>query len=134
MKCKKQPALVCPIGVISEQVLNRWRCLVAFMKAMNLFQWAMHVVYYHRIAMTIETAIKWVHILHLCFVCCRPGSRQSDKERVVTRWQCPVASGVALDMLHWAMPHVLLQRLCMAILMACRGGAFVRHRRLFRLA
>ena len=65
MKCKKQPALVCPIGVISEQVLNRWRCLVAFMKAMNLFQWAMCVVYYRRIAMTIETAIKSVHITSL---------------------------------------------------------------------
>jgi hypothetical protein len=45
-----------------------------------------------------------------------------------------VASGVALDMLHRAMPHVLLQRLTMAIKMVCRGGAFVRCRRLFRLA
>jgi hypothetical protein len=45
-----------------------------------------------------------------------------------------VASGVALDMVHWAMPHVSLQRLHMAIWMACDGGAFVRCRRLFRLA
>jgi hypothetical protein len=45
-----------------------------------------------------------------------------------------VASGVALDMLHWAMPHVLLQRLHMVIKMACDGGAFVRCCRLFRLA
>ena len=45
-----------------------------------------------------------------------------------------VASGVALDMLHRAMPHVLLQSLTMAIKMVCRGGAFVRCRRLFLLA
>jgi hypothetical protein len=45
-----------------------------------------------------------------------------------------VASGVALDMLHQAMPHVSLQRLTKAINMVRRGGAFVHHRRLFRLA
>jgi hypothetical protein len=45
-----------------------------------------------------------------------------------------VASGVALDMLHRAMPHVSLQRLAMTINMVRRGGAFVRRRRLFRLA
>jgi hypothetical protein len=45
-----------------------------------------------------------------------------------------VASSVALDMLHRAMLHVLLQRLTMAIKMVCRGRAFVRCRRLFRLA
>jgi len=38
-----------------------------------------------------------------------------------------VASEVALDMLHWAMPHVSLQRLHMVIKMACDEGAFVRH-------
>jgi hypothetical protein len=45
-----------------------------------------------------------------------------------------VASGVALDMMHQAMPHVALQRFCMAIEMSSDRGAFVRHRRLFRLA
>jgi hypothetical protein len=33
-----------------------------------------------------------------------------------------VASGVALDMLHWAMPHVSLQHLHMVINMACDDG------------
>ena len=74
------------------------------------------------------------YIIHRCFVCCRPGGRQGDMERVVARWRRPVASSVALDMLHRAMPHLLLQRLTMAIIMVCRGGAFVRCRRLFRLA
>ena len=48
------------------------------------------------------------HIIHLCFDCCRPGSRWGDTEPVVTRWRLPVAFGEALVMLHWAMPHVLL--------------------------
>jgi hypothetical protein len=74
------------------------------------------------------------YIIHRCFVlCCRPGGRQGDTERVVARWRRPVASSVALDMLHRAMPHLLLQRLTMAIIMVCRGGAFVCCRRLFRL-
>ena len=76
------------------------------------------------------------HILHLRFVCCRSGGRRGNTERVVTWWQRqhPVASGVALDMLHREMKHVSLQRLTMAIKMARNGGAFVRRRHLFRLA
>ncbi len=45
-----------------------------------------------------------------------------------------VASGEALDMLYRVMLHVLLQLFCMVIKMARDRGAFVRHRRLFRLA
>jgi hypothetical protein len=74
-------------------------------------------------------------IVHRCFVCCCPGGRRGNTERVVLhRWWRPVASGVALDMLHWAMPHVSLQRLTMAIEMAHNRGAFVLRRHLFRLA
>jgi hypothetical protein len=36
-------------------------------------------------------------------------------------------------MLHWEMLHVPLQRLRMAIEMACDGGAFIHCRRLFYL-
>ena len=60
------------------------------------------------------------YMIHRCFVCCRPVSRQGDTERVVARWQRPMASGVALDMLHQAMWHVSLQRLTMAINMVHR--------------
>ena len=49
-------------------------------------------------------------ILHLCIVCCRPGGRLGDMEWVVAQWRHPVASGVALDMLHWVMLHVSLQK------------------------
>ena len=59
------------------------------------------------------------HIVHLRFFYCRPGSRRGDTEPVVAQWQRPVASGVAMDMLHQAMPHLPLQLLRTAIEMAC---------------
>jgi hypothetical protein len=70
-------------------------------------------------------------MLHRGFVCCCHGGRRGDTEGVVARWQHPVASGVALDMMHGAMPHVLRQRLRIAIEMSSDGGAFVHHQRLF---
>jgi hypothetical protein len=42
-----------------------------------------------------------------------------------------VASGVALDMPHWAMLSVLLGSTAVAIEMANDGGAFISHGRLF---
>ena len=76
------------------------------------------------------------YIFYHRFVECHPGGSRGDTEPVVTQWQRPVgpvASGVALDMLHQAMMHVLLHHLSMAIEMACDGGAFVHRRRLFHL-
>ena len=118
--------------VLSEQVLARWWCVAAFMKALDLLHQGMRVVMPH--CNFHRNGHQSGYIIHCCFVCCCPGGRQGNTERVVARWRRPVASGVALDMLHRAMPHVLLQRLTMAIKMVCRGGAFVRCRRLFRLA
>jgi len=74
------------------------------------------------------------HILHLRFDCCRPGGRQGDTKQVVTQWRHPVASGEALVMLHWAMPHIPLQCLRTAIEMTCNRGAFIHRRQLFCLA
>ena len=45
-----------------------------------------------------------------------------------------MASGVALVMLHQEMNAVLDRRTAMAIEMTRDGGAFVRRRRLYRLA
>ena len=122
MKCKKQPALVCPIGVILEQVLARWRRLVACHEPLPTGD-VRGILPPHRNDHRNGHQVGTYYIFVLFAV--------AHKERVVTRWQHPVASGVALDMLHRAMPHVLLQRLHMAIQMACRGGAFVRLCRLF---
>ena len=60
--------------------------------------------------------------MHRHFVDCRHGGRRGDTEHVVAQWQRPVASNVALDILHWAMPCALLQRLRMTIKMACNRG------------
>ncbi len=112
---------------LSELVLARWWRLVAFVKAMNLLHpRAMLMVWYH--------GYQSGYILHLCFVCCFPDGHRGNTEQVVAQWQRPVASVIALDMLHRTMPHVLLQRLRVAIEMACDGDAFVRRRRLFCLA
>jgi hypothetical protein len=61
----------------------------------------MHAVTYRRITMAIKLATKAGVFLYCCFVCCCPGGRWGNTEQVVTQWQCPEASGVALDMLHW---------------------------------
>ena len=45
------------------------------------------------------------HILHRRCVDYRHGGRRGDTEQGVAQWQRPVASYVALDMLHRAMPR-----------------------------
>ncbi len=73
------------------------------------------------------------YMLHRRFVCCRPGGRRGNTERVVDQWRRPVASGEALFMLHRVMRFVPHRHTAMAIKMARDGGAFVRRHRLFRL-
>ena len=114
--------------MLSDIILVRWRRPVASSEALDLLYWAMHTVLYRRIAMAIETASKVGVLFDCCFVDYCPGGRRGDTEQVVTRWRLPGASSVALDSLHWAMLCALLQRIRMAIKMACNGGTFVRHR------
>jgi hypothetical protein len=74
------------------------------------------------------------YMLHRRFVCCHPGGRRGNTERVVAQWRHPVASGEALVMLHWEMRSVCWHRCtAMAIEVARNGGAFVCRHRLFRL-
>jgi hypothetical protein len=89
-------------------ILVRWWRLVASNKALSLLYLAMHAVLYRRTAMAITKAIKVGPFFHCCFVCCCPGSRWGNIEQVVAQWWHPVASGVALDMLHWVMLSVSL--------------------------
>jgi hypothetical protein len=77
-----------------------------FIEALDLLHWAMRVVMYWRIAMAIKMASKIGLCYRCCFVCCCPGSRWGNTEQVVAQWQHPVASGIALDMLHQAMHFV----------------------------
>ncbi len=99
-------------------VLARWWHLVASNKALNLLHRAMCVVNYRHIAMAIKTANFLGVFVVCCFFACCPGGRWGDTERVVARCRRPVASGVALDMPHWAMPSVSLRRTAVAIEMA----------------
>jgi hypothetical protein len=99
------------LDIISAQ----WRHPVASTEALDLLYWAMQGVMYRRIAITIEMASKASVCFCHCFVCCCPGSCWGNTEQVVAQWQHPVASGIALDMLHWVMRFVLHRRTAMAI-------------------
>ena len=127
MKSKKQPALACLIDAIGA----RARLMVAFSGFYESHEPpplgdGSGIVPAHRHGHRNDQQSGF--ILHRCFVDCRHGGRRGDTEQVVARWQRPVASDVAVDMLHWAMPHVPLQRLRTAIKMACDGGTFARRR------
>jgi hypothetical protein len=91
-----------------EQMLARWWHLVASSEALDLLYWAMCPVLYRRTTVAIETASFLGVFVDCCLFACCPGGRWGNTEQVVARCRRPVASGVALDMPHWAMPSVLL--------------------------
>jgi hypothetical protein len=108
-------------------ILTRWRHLVASNKALSLLHQAMCAVTYRRIAMAIKTTSFLGVFVDCCLFACCPGGRWGDTEQVVTRCRHPVASGVALDMLHRAMPSVLLRCTAVAIKTTGGQGAFICH-------
>jgi hypothetical protein len=81
-------------------ILARWRCLVASNKALNLIYQVMHVVLYWCTAAAIKMASLFGTFFCCHLVCCCPGGCWGDTKQVVAQWRHPVASGVALDMLH----------------------------------
>jgi hypothetical protein len=101
-------------------ILARWWRLVVSNKALNLLHQPMCTVLYPRTTAAIEMASLFGTLFCCHFVCCCPGGRWGNTEQVVAQWWHPSASGVALDMLHWVMPSVLLRRTAKAIKMA--GG------------
>ncbi len=112
-------------------IFAQWQHLDASNKALNLLHQAMHAVLYRRTAAAIKMACKVGQFFCRCFVCCSPGGRWGNTEQVATQWRHPVASRVALDMLHWAMPSILLRRTAMAIEMASGWGTFAHRCLLF---
>jgi hypothetical protein len=84
----------------------------------------MRVVLYWRTAAAINMATFLGVFVDCCLFACCSGGRWGNAERVVTRWWCPEASKLALDMPHWAMPSVLLRRIRKAFKMGQDGGAF----------
>jgi hypothetical protein len=105
-------------------ILARWRHQVASSKALDLLCWAMHAVSYWRTTAAIEMANKVGAFVCCCFVCCCPGGCWGNMEQVVARLQFPVASGIALDMMHRAMRFVLHWHICKAFKMGREGGTF----------
>jgi hypothetical protein len=115
-------------------ILAQWQHPVASCEALDLLHQAMHAVSYRRTA----TAIKMTNFLCVfvdcCLLACCPDGHRGNTEQVLARWRRPEASSVALDMLHWGMPSVLLWHTAMAIKMASNRGPFVVcHHHLFCL-
>ncbi len=100
---------------------------MASSEALDLFYRAMHAVSFWCIAMAIKMASKVGVIVGCCLFASCPGGRRGDTEQVVAQWRHPVASEVALDMLHWAMLSVWPQSTAVAMKMANGRGAFVCH-------
>jgi hypothetical protein len=80
--------------------------------------------------MAINLATFLGAFVYCCLFACCPGGRWGNSEQVVAQCRRPVASKVALDIPHWAMPSLLLQRTTAAIETAGGQGAFVHHCRL----
>jgi hypothetical protein len=94
---------------------------------LDLLYWAMRAVLYWRTAGAINTASFLGQFVDCCLFACCPGGRWGNMEQLVAQCWCPVASRVALDMPHWAMPSVLLRRTAVVIETAGGRGAFVHH-------
>jgi hypothetical protein len=106
--------------ILSDIILAQWQRPVASNEALDLLHWEICVVTYRRIAMAIETASFLGVFVDCCLFACCPGGRWGDTEQVVAQCRRPVAFEVALDILHRAMPSVLLRHSAVAIKMA--GG------------
>jgi hypothetical protein len=81
--------------------------------------------------MTIKTASFVGVFVDCCLFACCPGECWGNMEQVVAHCRHPLASGVALDIPHLAMPSVLFRRTAVAIKTAGGQSAFVCHRRIF---
>jgi hypothetical protein len=101
--------------MLLDIILAGWQRPVASSEALDLLHWAMCAVTYRRIAMAIKTATFLGVFVDCCLFACCPGGCWGNTYQVVAQWQHPVASGVALDVPHRAMPSVLLRRTAVAI-------------------
>jgi hypothetical protein len=112
------------LNMLSGVILARWQHPVVSIEAPDLLHWAMRAVMYRRIAMAIEMAIFARVFVDCCLYACCHGGRRGDTEQGVTQCRRPVASVVALDTSHRAMPSVLLRRIRKAFKIGRNGGAF----------
>jgi hypothetical protein len=106
--------------MLSGIILAQWWRPMASSEALDLLHLAMRAARYRRIAMAIKMASFAGVFVDCCLYACCPGDHWGNTKQVVARCWHPVASGVALDMLHQVMPSVLLRRTTMAIKTAGR--------------
>jgi hypothetical protein len=85
--------------MLLDIILARWWRPVASSKALDLLHQAMRAVAYRRIAMAIKMASFVGVFVDCCLFACCPGSCWDNIKQLVNQCRCPVASGVALDML-----------------------------------
>jgi hypothetical protein len=97
------------------EILAQWWHPVASSIALDLLHQVICAVLYQPTAAAIKTASFVGVFVDCCMFACCPGGHWGTTEQAVAHWQHPVASGVALDMPHWAMPSVLLRRTAVAI-------------------
>ena len=91
---------------------------MASSKALALLHWVMRAVLYRHTAAAINMATFLGVLVDCCLSACCPGGLWGNTEQVVAQREHPVASGIALDMLHQAMRFVLHRRTAMAIITA----------------
>jgi hypothetical protein len=108
--------------MLLDIILAQWQRPVASSKALDLLHQTMHAGTYRRIPMAIKTASFVGVFVDCCLCACCPGGCWGNTEQVVAQCQRLVASGVALDMLHWAVRFVLHRWTTMAIEIANDGG------------
>ncbi len=101
--------------ILSDIILAQWQRPVDSSEALDLLHWAIHAVTYRHIAMAIKMGCFLRVFIECCLFACCPGGHWGNTEQVIARYQHPVASGVALDMLHWVMLSVLLRPTAVAI-------------------
>jgi hypothetical protein len=98
---------------------------VASLESLNLLYQEMHAVAYQRIAMAIGMASKVGVFFIVVVLYVTPAAAEAIHSRYSPNGEYPVASTKALNLLHWAMHSALPRRICRAIKMASKGGAFV---------
>jgi hypothetical protein len=107
--------------MLSDIILTRRQHPVASSKALDLLHRAMYAVTYQCITMAIKTASFVGEFVDCCLFACCPGGRWGNTEQVVAQCRRLVASGVALDTLHWKKRFLLHRQTAMSIEITNKG-------------
>jgi hypothetical protein len=89
--------------ILLAAILARWWQPVASGVALVPLHWAMRLVLYRRTTTASETAGKYDAFSLFFRLHANPVVRRGNTVRILAQWWLPVASGVAMNSLHWAM-------------------------------